>query len=61
MKTLVDEFSQFSRLPSAQPVTADLNEIVKSAVNVFAGRLSGIDVRLRSIERFRKSWPTASR
>ncbi len=44
VKTLVDEFAQFSRFPSAQPVPADLNEIVRSAMAVFAGRLSGIDV-----------------
>jgi two-component system nitrogen regulation sensor histidine kinase NtrY len=44
VKTLVDEFSQFSRFPTAQPVPADLNEIVESARNVFAGRLEGIDV-----------------
>ncbi len=44
VKTLVDEFTQFSRFPSAQPVPADLNEIVKSAMAVFAGRLHGIDV-----------------
>jgi nitrogen fixation/metabolism regulation signal transduction histidine kinase len=44
VKTLVDEFAQFSRFPSAQPVTADLNEIVESAMAVFAGRLAGIDV-----------------
>jgi nitrogen fixation/metabolism regulation signal transduction histidine kinase len=46
VKTLVDEFSQFSRFPAAQPVPADLNEIVESARNVFAGRLEGIDVSL---------------
>jgi nitrogen fixation/metabolism regulation signal transduction histidine kinase len=46
VKTLVDEFSQFSRFPTAQPVPADLNEIVESARNVFAGRLEGIDVSL---------------
>jgi nitrogen fixation/metabolism regulation signal transduction histidine kinase len=44
VKTLVDEFSKFSRFPSAQPVPADLNEIVRSAMAVFAGRLDGIDV-----------------
>ena len=44
VKTLVDEFSQFSRFPAAQPVPADLNEIVESARNVFAGRLDLIDV-----------------
>jgi two-component system nitrogen regulation sensor histidine kinase NtrY len=46
VKALVDEFSQFSRFPAAQPVPADLNEIVESARNVFAGRLDGIDLRL---------------
>jgi two-component system nitrogen regulation sensor histidine kinase NtrY len=46
VKTLVDEFSQFSRFPSAQPVTADLNEIVESAMTVFAGRLESIAVTL---------------
>jgi nitrogen fixation/metabolism regulation signal transduction histidine kinase len=46
VKTLVDEFSQFSRFPAAQPVPADLNEIVESARNVFAGRLEGIDLGL---------------
>jgi len=44
VKTLVDEFSQFSRFPSAQPVPADLNDIVRSAMAVFAGRLHGIDL-----------------
>jgi two-component system, NtrC family, nitrogen regulation sensor histidine kinase NtrY len=46
VKSLVDEFSQFSRFPSAQPVTADLNEILESAMSVFAGRLDGVAVSL---------------
>ncbi len=46
VKTLVDEFSQFSRFPAAQPVPADLNEIVEGARSVFAGRLDSIDVSL---------------
>ncbi len=46
VKSLVDEFSQFSRFPSAQPVASDLNEIVESAIAVFAGRLEGIRVTL---------------
>ncbi len=44
VKTLVDEFTQFSRFPSAQPVQADLNEIVDSAIAVFVGRLDGVDL-----------------
>lgn len=44
VKTLVNEFSQFSRFPAANPVPAELNEIVESAMSVFAGRLDGITV-----------------
>jgi two-component system, NtrC family, nitrogen regulation sensor histidine kinase NtrY len=44
VRTLVDEFSQFSRFPSAQPVPSDLNTVVDSALAVFGGRLDGIDV-----------------
>jgi PAS domain S-box-containing protein len=44
VKTLVDEFSQFARFPAAQPSPADLNEVVESALSVFAGRLDGIEL-----------------
>ena len=46
VKSLVDEFAQFSRFPAAQLSAADLNEIVESAMAVFAGRLDGIRVTL---------------
>ena len=46
VKTLVDEFTRFSRFPAAQLVPADLNEIVDSAMTVFAGRLDGVVVSL---------------
>ena len=45
VKTLVDEFSQFARFPSAQPVRCDLNEVVAEALAVFHGRLEGISIR----------------
>ena len=45
VKTLVDEFSQFARFPSAQPVRADLNEVVGEALAIFHGRLDGVSVR----------------
>ncbi|MGH9667581.1 MAG: sensor histidine kinase [Bryobacteraceae bacterium] len=48
VKTLVDEFSQFSRFPAAHPVPCDLNEIIHNALAVFAGRLGGIEVRLET-------------
>jgi two-component system, NtrC family, nitrogen regulation sensor histidine kinase NtrY len=46
VKTLADEFSQFSRFPAAQLVSCDLNDIVRNALDVFAGRLDGIDLRV---------------
>ncbi|HTS74751.1 MAG TPA: ATP-binding protein [Bryobacteraceae bacterium] len=46
VKMLVDEFSQFSRFPAAQLVPSDINQIVRNALNVFAGRLDEIDLRV---------------
>jgi PAS domain S-box-containing protein len=42
VRTLVDEFSQFSRFPAAQPVPSNLNGIVENALAVFEDRLTGI-------------------
>jgi PAS domain S-box-containing protein len=42
VKRLVDEFSQFSRLPAARPTVCDLNDVVAMGMNVFEGRLEGI-------------------
>jgi PAS domain S-box-containing protein len=44
VRSLVDEFSNFARFPSAQPTLSDLNEVVENAIGVFAGRLAGIEV-----------------
>jgi PAS domain S-box-containing protein len=44
VKTLVDEFSQYARFPSAQPAPADVNEVVREALAVFQGRLEGIAI-----------------
>ena len=45
VKTLVDEFSQFARFPSVQPMRVDLNEVVGQALAVFHGRLDGIAIQ----------------
>jgi two-component system, NtrC family, nitrogen regulation sensor histidine kinase NtrY len=45
VKTLADEFSQFSRFPKAQMVPCDLNAVVRNGLDVFDGRLDGIEVR----------------
>ncbi len=45
LESLVDEFSQFARFPTARLVSADPNAILSSALEVFGGRLEGITVR----------------
>ncbi len=45
VKTLVNEFSQFARFPAANPVASDLNEVIETALAVFADRLEGIEIR----------------
>lgn len=44
VKTLVNEFSQFARFPTAQPAPSDLNDVVENALAVFSGRLEGIEI-----------------
>lgn len=44
LKRLLDEFSQFARFPAAQPEPCDLNNVVESALSVFAGRLEEIEL-----------------
>ncbi len=45
LESLVDEFSQFARFPTARLAPADPNAIVAGALEVFNGRLEGITVR----------------
>ena len=45
LKTLVDEFSQFARFPTARPEPGDLNEVVETALETCDGRLEGLLVR----------------
>ena len=45
LKSLVDEFSQFARFPSARLATADLNSIVEGALALFHDRLEGITIQ----------------
>jgi len=46
VRALVDEFSQFARFPAAQLTPLSLNTVVENAMQVFAGRLEGIEVRV---------------
>ena len=45
LASLVNEFSQFVRFPSAKFASADANTIVREAIEVFSGRLDGITLK----------------
>jgi nitrogen fixation/metabolism regulation signal transduction histidine kinase len=47
LRRLVDEFSQMARFPKANPQKADLNAVVREALQVFEGRLDGVTLRVR--------------
>jgi two-component system nitrogen regulation sensor histidine kinase NtrY len=48
LKNLVNEFSQFARLPSAQLASNDLNELVSEALFLFKEGHNGIQFQFRS-------------
>jgi PAS domain S-box-containing protein len=45
LESLVDAFSQFARFPAARLAPADVNTIVSGALELFRGRLDGIELR----------------
>jgi len=47
LQRLVNEFAQFARFPEAQPIAANLNQVIESALNSFNGRLDGIRICAR--------------
>jgi len=46
MRSLVDQFSALAEFPSARPQPSDLNNIVETALSLFAGRLGNIHLTL---------------
>jgi two-component system nitrogen regulation sensor histidine kinase NtrY len=47
LKNLVNEFSQFARLPAAQLMSNDLNEVVSEALFLFKEGHNGVDFQFR--------------
>ena len=45
LKSLVDEFSRFARLPEVRFEKADLHRIIENALNLYNGRISDIHVQ----------------
>jgi nitrogen fixation/metabolism regulation signal transduction histidine kinase len=44
LKSMVDEFSRFARLPSANPVPSDINKIIEQTLSAYDGRLRDISI-----------------
>ncbi len=56
LKSLVDEFSRFARLPEVRLEESDLNDVLENTLNLYNGRISDITVRKeldRSIPKLR--------
>ena len=48
LKSLVDEFSRFARLPEMRPEPTDLPALTSSAVRLFEGAREGVTIRVES-------------
>jgi len=48
LKSLVDEFSRFARLPEMRPEPTDLPSLARSAVRLFEGAREGVTIRVES-------------
>ncbi len=46
LKSMVDEFSRFARLPDAKLESGDLNRVIRQAVAAFEGRFKGVSIDL---------------
>lgn len=46
LKSMVDEFSRFARLPATRLDSASLNEVVTQAASLYEGRLDGVTLTL---------------
>jgi len=47
LKSLVDEFSRFARMPDAQKSNTSLNDVVIQAAALYEERLNGVDLQLQ--------------
>ncbi|HXI01544.1 MAG TPA: ATP-binding protein [Candidatus Saccharimonadales bacterium] len=56
LKSLVNEFSGFSRMPAVNPVPSDLHEIIDSALGLYQGVYGGVHFQ----RRFAQDIPTTS-
>jgi two-component system nitrogen regulation sensor histidine kinase NtrY len=45
MKSMVDEFSRFARMPRPQPTEVDLRQMVEETLSLYQGLKPGVEVR----------------
>ena len=51
LKSMVDEFSQYARLPNARLACGDLNEVIRQVSVLYEDRFLGVDIKLNLAER----------
>ncbi|QYO66131.1 sensor histidine kinase [Leptolyngbya sp. 7M] len=47
LKSMVDEFSRFARLPETSPVSGNINEVIEQAAELYAGRSSELTLEMK--------------
>jgi two-component system nitrogen regulation sensor histidine kinase NtrY len=47
LKALVDEFSQFARMPAPRTVSTDLHELLSDVLTLYVGIFPGVEIRRR--------------
>ena len=50
LKKMVNEFSQFARMPTSNPIPCNLNEIIKEAITLYKGALKDITIEAELFE-----------
>lgn len=45
LRKIIDEFSQFARMPAPQPAPLSVNEVVEQALRLYVPRAGGVEVR----------------
>ncbi|REJ78012.1 MAG: HAMP domain-containing protein [Acidobacteria bacterium] len=47
LKTMVDEFSRFARLPDVKPESSDINELLRKVAHLYEDRTRDVDITLK--------------
>jgi two-component system nitrogen regulation sensor histidine kinase NtrY len=56
LKSMVDEFSRFARMPRLQPTVVDLDDLVQDTVRLYEGLKEKVEIRAETAPAARRAW-----